>query len=233
MKFRLSGSSWFRSVVIGCKQADTAGVASAETAQNRPVAAPRKIISGAQHLILEISRRNSMTGWESYELVARYLLEKFASEFGLSAVEAKQAVEGRSGTKWEVDAKGVLADGESFLIVECKRWGSRIDQATTASLAYQITDTGASGGIIVSPLGLQDGAKKVAAAEQIVEVTLHPESSYTDYFISFMEKGFAGMRVELPQIGITEVRAKVRQRIAVNVGIGIMGFRSKITYSDD
>jgi len=59
-------------------------------------------------------------------------------------------------------------------------------------LAYRIIDTGASGGIIVSPLPLQDGAKKVAKANHIVHVRLGPDSTPENFAISFFNKVFVG-----------------------------------------
>ena len=64
-----------------------------------------------------------MPQWESYEQVGTYLLDQFAAEFGLDRVKAKQEVPGqRSGTSWEIDAKGVTEDGKGFFIVECRRY---------------------------------------------------------------------------------------------------------------
>ncbi len=53
-------------------------------------------------------------------------------------------------------------------------------------------DTGAFGGIIVSPLGLQEGAKKVAAAENIIEVRLDENSTAEHFVINFLGKFRAG-----------------------------------------
>lgn len=55
--------------------------------------------------------------WESYEQVALFLLNKLATHFGLGHVEGKQLVPGASGTSWEIDAKGVRADGSGFVII--------------------------------------------------------------------------------------------------------------------
>ena len=60
--------------------------------------------------------------WESYEEVAQYLLNQFAENFGLGTVEGKQIIPGQSGTNWEIDAKGLITEGEGFLIVECRRY---------------------------------------------------------------------------------------------------------------
>lgn len=165
-----------------------------------------------------------MKPWENYEKVARYLLNKFAHEFELASVDDKQKVPGKSGTSWEIDAKGVLADGETFLIVECKRYTTgKIDQSTVATLAFQITDTDAEGGILVSPFGLQEGGKKIAEATKIIEVKLDPDSTYEDYFISFMKKGFAHLRMEMPKVEARDVRIEAKHNVKINIGkVGII-----------
>jgi hypothetical protein len=102
------------------------------------------------------------------------LLNEFATEFGLERVEGKQGIVGqRSGTTWEIEAKGLREGDSGFVIVECRRYtNSKQNQEKVGGLAYRIIDTGAVGGIIVSPLGLQEGAERVAAAENIVRVQL-------------------------------------------------------------
>jgi hypothetical protein len=128
--------------------------------------------------------------WLTYEEVARYLLNQIADKFGVSHVEGKQKVVGkRSGTEWEIDAKGVnLSDG-IFFIVECRRYTtSKQCQDKMGGLAYRILDTGAAGGILVSPLGLQEGAEKVAAAENIHNVTLDKNSTTENYILKFLNE---------------------------------------------
>lgn len=99
----------------------------------------------------------------------------------------------RSGTRWSIDAKGVLTGSEGFVVVECRRQTtSRAEQEDLGGLAYRILDAGASGGIIVSPLGIQEGAKRVAAAEGIIEVTLDENSTTTDYIMRFLGRTLAG-----------------------------------------
>lgn len=136
------------------------------------------------------------TGWQSYEEVATYLLNQCAREFGLSKVEGKQSVPGlHSQTEWEIDAKGVCEGNERFVIIECRRYTtSKQNQEKIASLAYRILDTGAQGGIIVSPLGLQEGAQKVALAEKIVNVQLSPDSTPHEFAMQFLNKIFLGVQ---------------------------------------
>ena len=123
----------------------------------------------------------SEKAWKTYEEVAAEILDRNAEEFGLQRVEGKQHVRGtRSGTKWEIDAKGVKLGDEGFVIVECERHTTAgPNQELLGGLAYRIIDTGASGGIIVSPLDLQEGAVKVAAAEDIIHVQLDAECALT------------------------------------------------------
>lgn len=133
--------------------------------------------------------------WETYQEVSVYLLDQMAEEFGLDRVEGKQKTTGQwSETEWEIDAKGVKEGSELFFIVECRRYTtSKQNQEKLAALAYRILDTGASGGIIVSPLGLQKGARKVAQAENIYSVLLDPNSTTSNYLLQFLNTVRAGI----------------------------------------
>ncbi len=133
---------------------------------------------------------NSDTSWKNYEEVATFLLNQISREFGLERVEGKQQIGGqRSGASWEIDAKGVYADQVGFLLVEIRRYTtSRLTQEATAALAYRIHDTGASGGINVSPMGLQAGAKEVALAEGVHSVQLNAGSTNLEYVLRFLNK---------------------------------------------
>lgn len=137
-----------------------------------------------------------MPQWESYEQVGTYLLDQFAAEFGLDRVEAKQEVTGqRSGTSWEIDAKGVRQGNDGFVIVEFRRYTtSRQSQEKIGGLAYRIIDTGAKGGIIVSPLGLQEGAGKIASAEKVVNVILNESCNRYEYIMQFLNKVMIGVQ---------------------------------------
>ncbi len=143
--------------------------------------------------------------WSTYEEVSEYLIKKFANEFGLSDVEGKQKLKGNlSGTYWEIDAKGISEANTGFIVIECRCYkSSKQKQEDLAGLAYRIQDTGAKGGIIVSPLGLQKGAKKVAEAETITEVKITPNSDMNEYIVQFLNKVFIGVR------GKVRVRGKV------------------------
>lgn len=101
--------------------------------------------------------------WQDYEEVANFLLDKVAAELGLERVEGKQTLVGDVGTSWEVDGKGVKLGDEGIVLIECKRYPKRrVDQATVGGFAFRIQYLGASGGILVNPLGTQEGGRIIA-----------------------------------------------------------------------
>lgn len=142
----------------------------------------------------------------SYEEVATYLLNKFSEHFQLERVEGKQKVAGLlSGTTWEIDAKGVKDGDAGFVIVEARRYNSRrLCQEALAGLAFRILDTGAEGGIIVSPLPLQSGAEKIAQCSNVIAVQLDANSTNTDYLMKFLQNVMIGLTesvtVSIPSI---------------------------------
>ena len=132
--------------------------------------------------------------WESYEEVAQYLLNQFAEKFGLGTVEGKQIIPGKSGTNWEIDAKGLIIDKKRFLIIECRRnTTSKLNQEHIGAIAYRIKDTGAEGGLVVSPFEFQKGAKIVANHENIQNVILDPKSTTTNYILKFLNQIIVGI----------------------------------------
>ena len=135
-----------------------------------------------------------MKDWERYEQTTQFLLNEFATHFGLGKVEGKQIVPGASGTEWEIDAKGVKVDGEELLIVECRRWKSSLSQEHVAALAYRVKDARAQVGILVTPTELQRGARKVAEHEGIYHVILDKDSTTEAYVIEFLHRVIMGFR---------------------------------------
>jgi len=145
--------------------------------------------------------------WESYEEVARYLLNEFARHFQLGSVEGKQLIPGASGTRWEIDAKGIESNGEGFVIVECRRHTTRkFSQEAVGGLAFRIVDTGAKGGIVVSPLEFQKGARKVARHSKIIHVKLDPKSTTTDYVMRFLNQVFVGRAAKVKVTASLEMK---------------------------
>jgi len=164
--------------------------------RNEKIYFPFDIISGyISCRSVKLVRIKIVKKFEKYEQVALYLLDKFKDEFGLEEVQGKQSVIGiKSGTKWTIDGKAICEGNEAFLVVECKRYTtSKIKQDIISSVAYRIMDTRALGGIVVSPLGFQSGAKKIANKENIIEVHLSSESDNNNYLMSFLNQIKAGV----------------------------------------
>jgi hypothetical protein len=149
--------------------------------------------------------RGSLHNWQTYEQVAAQILNDLAREFGLDSVQSSQRAKGhRSGREWAIDAKGVGRGGTVFVIVEVRqRRTSRLKAEHLAGLAYRIFDTGAVGGIIVSPLPLQEGAKAIAKAENIVEFRLLPDSSPDEFVAHFLNK--IVVRLPAEAVGVSVV----------------------------
>jgi Zn finger protein HypA/HybF involved in hydrogenase expression len=135
--------------------------------------------------------------WLAYEELAMRLLNRLADKLGLQSVEGKQEIKGeRSGTKWEIDGKGITQDGKGFFIVECRRYTtSKQNQEKVGSLAYRILDIRADGAILVSPMGFQEGAEKVAKAENILSVRLGEDSTLTNFVIQFLNQIWLGVGI--------------------------------------
>lgn len=149
--------------------------------------------------------------WETYEEVAACLLSKIKSELKLKSIEGKQKLVGRdTGTEWEIDAKGIVEGGDGIVLVECRRYTtSKQNQEKIAALAYRIHDTKAEGGIMVSPLGLQTGAEKVADANNIKSIEIDANSTPENFTIRFLNKLFIGIadRVRLSdEVTVTVVK---------------------------
>lgn len=133
------------------------------------------------------------TTWKSYEDVARCLLDKIGDALGLERVEGKQSLVGESGTTWVIDGKGVRANDGAIVVIECRRYTtSRLKQEYMAGLAWRISDVGASGGIVVTPIGVQGGGQIVAKSAGIEVVHLDANST-TDYVLKFLNKVFLGV----------------------------------------
>jgi hypothetical protein len=133
--------------------------------------------------------------WRSYEEVARYLLDQFAEQFGLERVEEKQKIVGvRSGRKIEIDGKGVKQGNTGFVLIEYKCYAQdRVEAEKLEALAYRILDAGAEGGIIVSPIGVQDGAEKIAQAENVMHVCLNENCTKYAYVLKFLNQVMIGI----------------------------------------
>ena len=163
--------------------------------------------------------------WIQYEQVAAQILNDVAAHFGLKRVEGKQSIPGlRSGTEWEIEAKGLSDDNQAFVIIECRRYTtSKLKQEHLGAVAYRIIDTGAAGGIIVTPLGLQEGAEKVAVAENIIPVRLSLDATPEQFALEFLGNVIVRLRgvAAKAEIGqLTPIVSVQLQGVAAKAEVG-------------
>ena len=129
--------------------------------------------------------------WQIYESAASIAVEMLRTHLGIQNVEGKQRLDGVSGVTWEVDARAWCSKSEKFVVIEARRHTtSGIKQKDIAALALQIQDLGAKGGIIVSPLPLQKGAKVLAERYDIEHVVLHSDSTPERMLAEYMGRRF-------------------------------------------
>lgn len=132
--------------------------------------------------------------WLEYEDLARKVLADMRYVLGIATVEGKQSLDGKSSATWEVDAKAWREGIEGFLVVEARRHTTAgLKQEDLAAISYRIKDVGAAGGIVVTPLPLQRGAKAVALSEGIAHVRLTAESTTERYLAEFLGRRFIGV----------------------------------------
>ncbi|WP_231994142.1 hypothetical protein [Mycobacterium sp. 852002-50816_SCH5313054-b] len=113
-------------------------------------------------------------------------------------MEGKQKLVGKSGMNWEVEGKGVSTDDGAIVVIECRRCTtSKIKAEAMGAVAYRIGDVGAAGGIVVTPIGVQDGGELIAKSEGIQVVHLDADSTTTDYVLKFLGHVFIGATASL------------------------------------
>ncbi|SIL36107.1 Uncharacterised protein [Mycobacteroides abscessus subsp. abscessus] len=104
----------------------------------------------------------------------------------LRSRQHKQTLVG-DATDWEIDGKGVPTDGGGVIVIECRRLTtSKVKPNALAALAYSIRDLGSSGGIIVTPIGVQNGGQRIAEREGIKVVRLAADSTTESYLLKFL-----------------------------------------------
>lgn len=131
--------------------------------------------------------------WSNYEAAAISAISALRNELKVSKVEGKQTLTGSSGPTWEIDAKAWCEDSENFLIIEARcHTSSGLKQEALAAIAFRVNDLGAVGGIVVSPLPLQKGAKLIAASSGIEHVLLSATSTPEHYLAEYMGHRFHG-----------------------------------------
>src|SRR5262245_34344967 len=123
-----------------------------------------------------------MAQWKTYEEVTKAILIDLQTELGLWEVSEGRSYPGQAGTTWNIDVSARREGSDDLVIFECRRQPTtRIKQEEMAAFAYRVRDIGAAAGIVVTPLGLQQGAELIAQAERIETILLNPDASVENY----------------------------------------------------
>lgn len=137
-----------------------------------------------------------MKKWEAYEAAAKQVIGDLRVKLGVIKVGGKQKIAGIDGTTYELDAVAWTDASGSFLLVEARRHtSSRLDQDAVNAIAYKLYKVGAEGAIILSPLPLQAGAKKVADFDHIEHILLSADSTAEDYLAEYLGQHFLGASI--------------------------------------
>jgi len=135
--------------------------------------------------------------WLTYEQAARSVVAHLRRALGVNQVNGKQSIAGLSGANWEFDAVARHENDARLLLIEARRYTtSRLKQEHLAAFAFRIQDVGAAGGIIATPLPLQEGAAKVAASANILHLQLSADSTPEVYLAQYMGQSYRGFTVE-------------------------------------
>ncbi|MEH2402937.1 restriction endonuclease [Nostoc sp.] len=129
--------------------------------------------------------------WETYEDVARQLIDDIKFHLGLSLVnEDKRKFKKNDGGECEVDVSAYDMSDEKLVLVECRKKKEPLSQEEVHGFAYRIQQTNAKRGIIVTTIGLQQGARIAADGAKIALIRLDGNSAKQEYIAKITQQIF-------------------------------------------
>jgi hypothetical protein len=132
--------------------------------------------------------------WETYEDVARQLINDIKSYLGLSMVNPdKKKFPKKDGGRCEIDVSAYNMSDGKLVLVECRKENRRLIQEEVHGFAYRIQQTNAMRGIIVTTIGLQEGGVIAANGAKIQTIKLDPSSTLDNYIAQFI--GFLAIKL--------------------------------------
>ena len=108
--------------------------------------------------------------------------------------------------------RGVTTEDGEIVIIECRRLTtSRINQEDMGGIAYRIGHVGAAGGIVVTPIGVQEGARKTPrntrASRLFASMPTRPRRIF---MLEFLDKVIAGEICEVRRERHSHCRGRSR-----------------------
>jgi hypothetical protein len=130
--------------------------------------------------------------WRNYEDAARKIIGKLNSmkdELRIEKITDKQKIKGKSGEEWEMEIMASDSESGKPILLECKCWAKPIPRDVIVSLAYKIKDVGGERGFIITTIGLQKGAKKIAELENIEIIKLNYDATADRFDLVLPNRG--------------------------------------------
>jgi hypothetical protein len=129
-----------------------------------------------------MSSTTSGRDFEEYErLVHKILEEKIREEYPGAAIQVfhNRKYRGQSGQEHQIDVSAELkfAGCRVLILAECKKYRDKVGNEDVLTLLGRIRDIGAGKGMIVTPVGYQEGAKRLAEANGIALALAKSEES--------------------------------------------------------
>jgi hypothetical protein len=147
------------------------------------LAGPGDLISTAKQ-----GTRPVNTG-KPYEDITRKIISENREFFGLNRVEpGPTSVPAIHGGKYKIEVLAYRKGDERLILFECRDREDRLDQEETGGFAYRIQVTGAAKGYLVTPVGLQSGARIVADYEKIGQITIPRGATAGNYLARFLDQ---------------------------------------------
>lgn len=132
--------------------------------------------------------------WKNYEDAVRAIIGQHRELFGLEAVASAPAkIQGKSGYVWNIEVIGYAVRNRAAVLFEVRRKTTRnVVPEEAGALAFRISDTGASKGFFVTPLGrhLSRGAKQVALAHKIDHAQVSCDATPEQYILNYLNQFF-------------------------------------------
>jgi len=129
-----------------------------------------------------MSSTTSGREFEEYERLVQKILEsKIREEYPSTVIKVfhNRKYRGQSGQEHQIDvsAELMLAGCRVLILAECKKYRASVGNEDVLTFLGRIRDIGAGKGIIVTTVGYQEGAKRLAEANGIALVLAKSEES--------------------------------------------------------
>ncbi|MFH1231815.1 MAG: restriction endonuclease [Planctomycetota bacterium] len=152
-------------------------------------------------------------------------------------IEHLKKYTGKSGVVYKIDLsyKFQVADTDYLTLIECKHWNQRVKRSVVSELKDKVEDIGAHKGVIVTTIGFQQGALKLAGKNGIalakstdsgkldIIKSLLGESEITANFITSNSACYQGGEFNEVR-GVVGMKTHILDYIVMHYGVEVAAF---------